>query len=204
MGKNTNRIFRFLNLGYSLVEMMVVLGVIGFIAAIALFNGGTEKRDQLLIAAQKELVSNLRSLQSRADNGYGNVNYKIATFIQGDDQYTIDGTTIDLPVGATISLPAVCSGTPTICNVGYILFTNSRVTTFANPPSSPPPLPAVCGTGSYFACFGKPYPSPTAVKKYDGTSGNNEFTITLAMGSISKTVKIVGDTNTRILSITAD
>lgn len=94
--------------GYTLVEMMVVLAVMGLVAGLTIYALRSFNSTEPLSNAQKEFVVNLRSAQTRAESGDTINNTSVVqqvTFSSGG--YAINGSSISLPAGVSIStLPA--------------------------------------------------------------------------------------------------
>lgn len=149
--------------GYTLVELVVVLGIVAFMGALTFYGFTNQNKDSRVISAQRELVVNLRSLQTKVDSGVDGTNFKTATFVSGSNSYTLDGKVVNLTPGVTLS------------------FATTPVTIYFSHPSLG--SLAACGASTaYFACSGP----PSALVPY--TSG----TITLGFVGSTRTVKIEG------------
>ena len=57
------------NFGYTLIELMVVLEIMGFIAAVAFYGLRSYNNAQQVINAQKDFVNLLRATQNKVTNG---------------------------------------------------------------------------------------------------------------------------------------
>lgn len=138
--------------GYTLVELVVVLGIVAFMGALSMYGFASQNKDQRVIAAQREMVVNLRSIQTKVDSGVDGTNFKTATFVNGSSFYTLDGKVISLTPGVTLSLAV----TPVT-----IYFSHPSLTTLS-----------ACGAvTAYFACSGSTsYTSGTISIGFTGSS----------------------------------
>ena len=174
-------------IGYTLVELMVALGIMGFIAAIALYSVRSFNDAQVVVNAQKDFVSNLRAVQNKVDNGADSSNYKVLDVANNQPSYVLDSVTVTLPAGVKV----------------YTVFGERLYVCLANPnvlatypacyAAGPGPGQlGKCGqcTGKIFACHGL---TPIS-------SGNRIVTFT--KGSFSKQVVINGS-GMRVTSIDA-
>lgn len=104
--------------GYTLVELAVAMVVIGLMAMMAIYGLKTFRNTTPVDNAQKEFVVNLRTAQSRIDNGevvtIGVVDKVIGevTIPANSASYTINGKAIELKDGVRVVSP---SGPLTIC-----------------------------------------------------------------------------------------
>lgn len=159
-------------LGYTLIELLVVLGITGTIAVLAFYGINNFNVNQSVSDAQRNFISDMRSLQNKASVGAEGVNYQRLTFTSSSPaQYTI-GTSqiVALPAGVTMSVKTPATATRlTIClanpNLGGYLAGECD-----------------CGAGIYFAC------SNTSSKF---TAGKVEVVFT--RDSVSRTVAVEGN-----------
>lgn len=150
------------SVGYTLIELMVTLGVMSFIAAITLYGLGQYNNGQQLVDVRREFVSNLRGVQNKVNNGADGSQYKIVSILAGN-QYNLAGTIISLPATITISPNNI-----------YICFANPKLTSFtANQCGN-------CPAGSFFIC-------QAGVSRSSGY-----VDVTLSRGITSKVVRIEG------------
>lgn len=104
--------------GFTLIELIVVIGLMGIFTAAVLVNFNSQRGPRNLRIAQNEIVTNLRKVQSYAlssrDSKNGPAKYYILNLnktestynigaIQTDYSFTTDVETIKLPDGITIS-----------------------------------------------------------------------------------------------------
>jgi len=82
---------------------MVALGIMGFIAAIALYSVRSFNDAQVVVNAQKDFVSNLRAVQNKVDNGADSSNYKVLDVANNQPSYVLDSVTVTLPAGVKVS-----------------------------------------------------------------------------------------------------
>lgn len=92
-------------LGFTLIELAVVLSVIGLVAAVAIYGLAGFKNTDPVTNAQRELVVNLRSVQNKINNGGDGVSVKSVDFSVCATEpcsYVLGGMTVSLPSGVTI------------------------------------------------------------------------------------------------------
>lgn len=147
MVNKTSSVAWSLRKGYSLIELVVVLAIITFMGMLTFFGFGNQNKDQRVLAAEREIIVNLRSIQTKVDSGVGGANYKTATFRNGDSFYTLDGTTINLTPGVKLSLTT----TPVT-----IYFSHPSLACYSTTCGAP--TTTTCGASAtiYFACGGSP------------------------------------------------
>lgn len=153
--------------GYTILELVVVLAVIGVIATIAFFGFGSFNKTQFVIDAQSQFLGNLRAAQNQVRNGASGSSVRAVRIINATSYSLPDGTVITLPNGVTLS-PASSSS---------ICFTNSNLAQFAASPNNC----GTCTSGSTgFVCN-----SSSALSAAD-------FTVTFTNGSSSRSVIVRG------------
>lgn len=175
-----------MNRGFTLIELMVVLGVTTIVAMMAFFGIKSLGNSQSVTNAQLELISNLRSLQTQVYNGASGLNDQYILLQNNQSSYSVyDGSntllrTVSLP--AKVQLPAgywpllaVCIPNPNLSNYTNAVGGNSNC--------------YHCGSGSYFACNTDDLTNFTKI----GSSGLTTVQISLISGSITKYVNIEGN-----------
>lgn len=101
---------------------MVVLAIMGFIAAVAFYGLRSYNNAQQVINAQKDFVNLLRSTQNKVTNG-----------ADGDNFKSVDTSTLVLPVGVTVSPSLViCFNNPNITTTPPCTNTFPITITFTN------------------------------------------------------------------------
>lgn len=80
------------NFGYTLIELMVILAIMGFIAAVAFYGLRSYDNSQQVINAQKDFVNLLRATQNKVTNGADGDNYK-----------SVNTSSLILPVNVSVS-----------------------------------------------------------------------------------------------------
>jgi prepilin-type N-terminal cleavage/methylation domain-containing protein len=109
------------NKGFTLVELMVVIGILGIVSGIMIPSFSNYTKNQSLKQAQENFKSDLRSIQSRALTGTGSdlmINSKPAlywgvTYTEGGASYS-----------AVIASSATCSGSDAQSSQTFNLPTN--------------------------------------------------------------------------------
>jgi prepilin-type N-terminal cleavage/methylation domain-containing protein len=165
--------------GYTLVELLVTLGVISFIAAMTLFGLSQYNNGQQVLDVRREFVANIRGVQNKVNNGADGSQYKVVSVLAGN-QYNLAGTVITLPANITVS--------PT--NI-YLCFINPKVPALAS---------GLCGTGTcaspgnactfagadraFFAC------SSGCLVGYSPVT--DHLDVTFSNGTVNKVVTIEG------------
>lgn len=93
--------------GYTLVELLVAIAVMGFIAAIAFFGLRSYNNSQQVINAQKDFANLLRATQNKVVNGADGLSIRVV-------HVPADITT--LPAGVSITSPNVdiCFNNPNL------------------------------------------------------------------------------------------
>lgn len=88
MVKSTARNDR--SLGYTLVEMLVTLTVISLFAVMVFYSLGKFRNDEPVALAQAQLISDLRTVQNRVNNGGNQDPFEMVVFDPGaQDRYYI-------------------------------------------------------------------------------------------------------------------
>jgi type II secretory pathway pseudopilin PulG len=162
---------------------MVVISIIGIVAATTLYGLKTSNTSQSVDNAQKEFVSNLRAIQNKVDNGDVSVNKAVQEIgvPASGTSYTINGSNVvTLPPGVAMTNKiGISSSNITLCLSDRNLNSFDSI----NKCSS---CSDVTDVG--YVCNGGIASSPASV------------VVTFTSGSISKTVTIKGS-GMRISSI---
>ncbi|MBI3559113.1 type II secretion system protein [Candidatus Gottesmanbacteria bacterium] len=153
--------------GYTLIELMVVLAIMGFIAAVAFYGLRNYNNAQQVINTQKDFVNLLRATQNKVTNG-----------ADGSPVKTVDvPMSLSLPVGINVTNNRTGNGI-TIC------FANSNLISFDS--TNVLYQCGACSSGSdYFLCD-----DVTNSKILGGV------TFSFSNGSTIKTVTIEGSNMT--------
>lgn len=151
--------------GYTLIEILVVLAIIGVLAVVVFTGISGYNKNQYLSNAQREFLTALRGTQNRVLNGANTVNYEVVTV--NTNSYQIgNNSPVSLPPGITVA-----STVPTC-----LYFANPLLTTNAANSCGT----ANCAAGAYFGC----------VNGVLTSSGS--LSVTFTNDSTSKTVVIEG------------
>lgn len=127
----------FLETGYTLIEMLVVIGIMGMVSALALYGIRAFDKNQLVVNAQRDFLTDLRSISNRVASGSDGSNFKNVTILSATS-YTVDGVNKNLPLGIQFSSPT--SFPLSFC------FANPNLKTFTDGQCG------ACLGGSFFAC----------------------------------------------------
>lgn len=110
------------NFGHTLIELMVVLAITGFIATITFYGLRSYNNAQQVINAQKDFVNLLRATQNKVNNGADGLSTQ----------------SIDIPAEASVtpsSVPSICFNNPNLASSSCIntfpitvTFTNGSTT----------------------------------------------------------------------------
>lgn len=105
------------NFGYTLVELMVVLAILGVLSVMALYANRSFTYGQAVRNAQLKLLSDLRGTQTGVNSGALGKSVQVVSIPVNGSTYTVDSRTVTLPTGVTFLNPAA----KTICfvNVNY-------------------------------------------------------------------------------------
>lgn len=156
------------NFGYTLLELVITLGIIGVVAVIIFFGIGSFNKNQSLVNAQQEFVSNLRSAQNRVLTGADAATIMAVSFPVPSgsppviSSYSVANaasnttTAVNLPTGVSMTLSLVeadqtrtaVTGALTVCFVNRNLATydgSAYNGFYAHECGS-------CATGNGFAC----------------------------------------------------
>jgi prepilin-type N-terminal cleavage/methylation domain-containing protein len=143
--------------GYTLVELLVTLAIVGFLAVIAFYGLRGADAGQKLTGAQKNFLSDLRAMSNQAANGAGGSAYKTVA-ISSASQYLVGGRTVTLPTGVTMDAAGL-----TIC------FAHPALTAYTASQCGS------CLTGSFFACrAGTPVSSGTITVVFTSAGGETK------------------------------
>lgn len=118
------------NFGYTLIEVMIVLAVIGVLTLIALFGISAYKQGDAVSVAQREFLSNLRATQNKVDNG-----------ADGLSVWPVSLASYPLPAGVTMTNPL--GAAVTVC------FANRNLDSYDSTH-----LCGSCSVGQGFICNG--------------------------------------------------
>lgn len=164
--------------GYSLVELVVVLGVLGLVTIMAFWGMKSFNNSQLVPNAQKELLSTMRSLQTQAYNGARGLNNQYIRFQDNQNTYSVwDNSDVLI---RTVTLPAKISLQSVPAQTGWtrldICFSNPNLSSFTG--SGTYKCSGCTTAGSYYACrqtLGIYYPvsTPVTIRLTDGTSNKD-------------------------------
>lgn len=116
--------------GFTIIELMVVLGVISIVMVTAFYGLSQYNNTQPLDNAQKELITTMRSVQNQVNNGVDGVSVKSIIFNPGNCSATscfvriitsylagINSTVVYLPRGVQFSVAshrAICFSNPNL------------------------------------------------------------------------------------------
>lgn len=102
--------------GYTLLELMVVIAIMGFVAVTSFYGLRTLNKTDQTAEAQKQILGNLRAVQNEVLAGSNSGVTRSATFLNGArTSYAIDGVTYPLPAGVAVTALAdtiVCFNNP--------------------------------------------------------------------------------------------
>lgn len=161
--------------GYTIVELMIVIGIMAVISTVAFYGLKSNNDRQAVVNAQLEFVSNLRSIVNGVNAGNNNGMHNKILWINTSaglntsyKLYDNNGTppqnileTFPLPSNIILKLQNITQ--PQM----YICIPNPSITTYNNVPGNTNPLDSYCpkcGAGTYFACL------------TNGLSVNNQIT----------------------------
>lgn len=152
---------------YTLIEVTVVLAIVAFMGLLTIYGFSNQNKDQRVVNSQRELVANLRSMQTKIDSGAEGDNVKIANFVNGGNYYTLDGVRVSLPPGVTL------------------LVSKSPTNIYFSHPAYPNHSSNCASTNIYFACAGTP------LEAFDGSAGHNSISVGFT-GSTNRFVRVDG------------
>lgn len=177
--------------GFTLVEMVAVLGIISIVSGMALFGLSQYNNTQPLFNAQKELLTNLRSVQNQVVNGSEGVSVK-SVILDGASptSYTIVNSYLGASLSTTqVNLPSNVSFFG-LSGVVAICFSNPNLTSFGSDQK------CVYSISSGGSCNNSNLQNKMGYVCAAGTppvsSSPASFTITLAQGSSQKKVILEG------------
>lgn len=169
---------KWLQRGYTLIELMMVMTIMGVVGAIAYYAISSTSDRQAVTNAQLEFITNLRSIINSANNGTAGLNnrYIWIDTLSAEDRYDIRANdasliqTIYLPVGVRMSVvdgqayAAICAANP---NMGP--YTNTIGSSYC------PPCTNTEGY-RYFICESTA-PDTTGQTYYFGNNGQTTVTV---------------------------
>lgn len=121
--------------GYTLVEMLVVIAIMSFIAVLSLYGMKSQDKTHFLNSAQKDFLNTLRSTQNKVNTGANGLAVRTVRV----------PTDIILPTGVSITSPSA-----------DICFVNSNISTYTTIIKC-----GLCISGSGYICTGSTASSPT-------------------------------------------
>ncbi len=123
--------------GYTLIEMLVVIAIMSFIAVMSLYGMKNQDKTHYLNSAQKDFLNTLRSTQNKVNTGANGL--AVRSFILTSGSTWGNGITYTITGG----------GTKAIC------FVNPNLSTFTSVNKC-----ESCVTGSGYICTGTTASSP--------------------------------------------
>lgn len=152
---------------YTLIEVTIVLAIVAFMGLLTIYGFSSQNKDQRIVSSQRELLANLRSLQTKIDSGAEGDNVKVANFVNGNNFYMLDGVRINLPPGVTL------------------LVSKSPANIYFSHPAYPNHSSNCVSTNIYFACAGNP------LEVFDGSAGHSSISVGFT-GSTNRFVRVDG------------
>ena len=170
-----------IKVGYTIVEFLVVLGVIGAIATISFFALGSFDKSEKVRAESKKLLSIINTLQNKAVNGAGGLSRWQISFSTGSNNtsYNYGGSSefenqVNLPKGVYYKHSYITPG-----YIYYVCFAHPSLTKFSAGQCGP------CPESVFWAC-------PTAFPYMPVSGGSAEITFSDGAGQYKKTIVIEG------------
>lgn len=139
----------FRSLGYTLIELVIVLAIIAGISVLSVYGLASQNSKQLVTNAQLEFVSNLRSVINGVDQGINGQNFEYLLLTNGTNSYALNSSS-----GTTTRTFSMLQSKVYLCIVDPPSSQNIAICA-ANPNLSSYPNGATCSScasGSYFAC----------------------------------------------------
>ena len=172
--------------GYTLLELMVVLGIIGIIAVMVFYGIKSFGQGQAVLDAQRGFVNNLRGMQNQINNGADGESVKRADLDNSlPGSYSLQTTgdnylTVNLPSGVALSYDSVLYPGPiSIC------FSNPNLSVFDNAHFCGSSTSNPCKSGVGYLCDRSG--TPTAKSPASGS-----ISINFTQGLIVKKVVVEG------------
>lgn len=162
--------------GFTIIELMVVLGVIALISAIALYGLSQYNSTQPLDNAQKEFVTKLRSLQNQVVNGSDGVSVKSVVLPPSSNctvnscSYTVVNSYLSSTyVTTAVSLPKGVQFANLAVNPTAICLSNPNLTNFSagQPCVTDAGLKRGCTSGRAFVCDDGTTPSINVTSPFE-------------------------------------
>lgn len=162
--------------GFTIIELMVVLGVIGIISVLAFYGLSQSNNTQPLDNAQKEFVTTLRSLQNQVVNGSDGVSVK-SVILPPSPSCTVNScsyTVVNSYLSSTymttvVSLPKGVQFANLAVNPTAICLSNPNLTNFSagQPCATDASLKRGCTSGQAFACNDGTTPSINVTSPFE-------------------------------------
>ena len=169
------------NRAYTLIETLIVVAIMAVLAVIAAYGLKNQDQSQVVINAQRDFVTNLRSVQNNVRNGVDGQAVMSVILTQNSSSYTIVSATsplktktILLPTGVTVGFAG--SATQAVCfaNVNLSAYTSAAKC------ASAPDGTTACVSGTGYLCTSTTASSPT------------NLTVNFTNNTVTKTVSIEG------------